>query len=295
MLRRRIAAIGLVFARGACGDDTGTAPIDDDPTAGMATVEGRIDQSATGGGTAASSVEASTVAVAQLSSSGSAEVLAEADVRADGSYTIENVPANRTDPVVIARMDGEETGRILLYGETRSGATLTAEPLDFETTVEGEAYARARAMGRPAGSAAEVTLMVRMDESSAEAAISSDATLDTLTEAFVEASESFEAALEASGGVDLDARARSEAMLTVAQNYAVQHQGGASAETAHRTFIEQSLDAWTDAGVSAELIAEGSAAGVTVIDDLTATLTGAVNRAAMVDVFVAAGASGTID
>jgi len=277
MWKRAITAVAMILAVGACSDDNGTEPDfnddDDGSNTQMGMVEGRIEQGSSGGGpAAASSIEASSVSVAQLSADGSTEVLAEAQVAADGTYTVDDVPASRTDLVVIAEAGGEETGRVLLHGESRSGITMTAQPMNFETSVESEIYTRARSMGRSAESSAEIALMVRMDEDAASTAMSSEANVDAVAEAFIQANESFVAAIAASGDVELDARERSEVIVQAAQEFAAQVDAGTTATAARGQFVRASADAWANAGVTAELVAEATATAVTVMDDMTASL-----------------------
>jgi hypothetical protein len=94
------------LALSAC--DTGSVT---DPGQAGATVSGRIESTLSGGIAAApslaqqsaTSMNAASVAVAALRSNGALEVLAEAQVQADGRFSIDNVRAGQTNLIVSAR------------------------------------------------------------------------------------------------------------------------------------------------------------------------------------------------
>lgn len=255
----------LLFALTACGDGgesisgPGDGSGDDPGQDGQASVAGRVADGGSGSGDVAASVRAQTVAgdaetaaVARVRSDGSLETLAEAEVRADGSFRIDGVPAGETDLVVVARGSGDdEIGRVVVHQETRADATVTVAPINAETSVEGETYARLRAegSGQAADNSGGLALFVRMDRPAAAAALDSHGRIGAVADAFVEA-EATLTDVFAETGTALDAAARTDVLLALAARFADERDGGASMEAAHRAFVEASVDSLHAEGVS---------------------------------------------
>lgn len=265
---QRTIVTGLaVLALAACGDD-GTDPTGpgDDSGADQATVRGSIENTtepessaaasaASSQGQSGAAAQASTVAVAAVESSGSLDVLAEADVQADGTFVVEDVPAGRSGLVVSARNgSGDEVGRVLVHGETRSGATVRTEPVTAETTVEGRVRTRMVAEGasEEVRSSGTIALLIRMDEATAADVAASGSAVAEVAAAYRAGAE---ALVESFAEVEADAEARMEAVLEAAVAHAESRDGGASAEAAHDAFVEAALDAFVEAGADAEDVA----------------------------------------
>lgn len=285
---RRVAGVmtfGLALATlGACGDDTdtftGPGNGNGDQTA---TVDGSIEStnqtasspyaSQTFATTAPSrsssgAQEASTVAAAAVNGDGSLEVLAEAEVQGDGSFSIEEVPAGRSGLVVSARTsDGDEVGRVLVHGETEGGATVTTEPMNGETTVEGLVHARLTEAGvaEEVRNTARLALMIRMDESTAADVAASAQSIQEVA-AGVQAGA--EAMAEAYAEMGADASTQNEALVTAALQHAQDRQGGTEVEAAHEAFANAAVDAFAQGGGEADVegVALATAAAATGLD-----------------------------
>jgi hypothetical protein len=138
--------------------------------------------------------------------------LASAAVNADGSYTVESVPAGRSHLIVVARgSGGAEMGSVVLAGETEGGETLQAGPINGQSSLEGRVYVSLRGSGQSEDdvSTAELALLLHMDEQLAASAARSDAAVRAFARAYVEARESATRAFAKLGGsVSAEARAR---------------------------------------------------------------------------------------
>lgn len=132
-----LVAVTAMLTMAAC-DDTPTMP--DFEGENAAVVEGRVDettpsQSSASGPQKAPGTQAQTVSVVQISSSGAYSAIASADVQADGTYRIENVPHGRTNTAVVAYVDGRAAGEVLLHGEIEARSTVRPAPITYETTL----------------------------------------------------------------------------------------------------------------------------------------------------------------
>jgi len=277
-----------VMAVTAAACDTGDDLMGPGADPSPATVEGRVEEdgstassgsSSPPANTAPSAVasgEAATAAVAYVRGDGSLEVLAEADVNADGSFSITDVPAGRSDLVVVARgSGGSEVGRVLVHGETESGAVITTAPINAETTVEGRVFARLKSEGVPEEDRAtgRLALLIHMSEATAaEVAASADA--------LAAVSEGVKASAEAMNRTfvelnsDLDAEARAQAMLQAAVDHAASRHAGAEVEAATEAFLAAAVDAVIQAGADAEVVSLATAAAVTSLERAMAQLDG---------------------
>ena len=281
-----LPALALSTGLAAC-DDNGemiTDPNGDDPAATSA-VEGSVENthsspnssalpaphSSTGSGTTpetTAGAEAATAAVAQVQSDGSLEFLAEAEVEADGTFRVEDVPANRSDLVVVLRAEDEaEVGRVLVHGETEAGVTLVTEPVNANTTVAGHVYGNLVDAGvaQEVRSTAHLALLLRMEESTAaEVAASAQAIQEVATGIQAGIESKMETLVATESEVDPDAWAA--LMLQAAQTHAESRHGGADARAAQEAFLEAGLSALFEAGADAEKSALATTSAATGLD-----------------------------
>lgn len=261
MRRWMIALATTTFALTGCGDDGPTSP-GDDGSADQAVVQGTVEQTHGSGSRVSASLSpaitgsgaAETAAVAAVRSDGSLDVLADASVDADGTFRVEGVPAGRSGLVVVARGDADaEVGRVLVHGQTQAGATHTVAPITVGTSAQGRAYGRLKAEGRSqaASNTGGLVLFARMADSAAVRIADSRTQATALARAYADGQAAFDAV--ASGmNAGLDAATRAQLLADLATQYAEQRDQGTSVEVAHEAFTSAALDAYADAGASAE-------------------------------------------
>lgn len=255
----------------ACGDDSSPAG---SAGGGQSSVSGRVDETsqAPGSGKRTQAAEARTVAVCQVQSQGDLEVLAQADVRDDGRFTVEGVPSNRSDLVVVARSQtGTEVGRVLVHGRLQAGADARVEPIDAATTVRGRVYSELRASGHSeaARNSGEMTLFLRMDDTPTEVAGASQAQIRALADAYAE-SQATMTEVFAKARVDLDAEARAELFADLAADYAASVDAETRGDVAFEAFADACLDAMEDSGAELEVLAVATAGHVTAGSETSA-------------------------
>lgn len=263
----------------ACGDDATGPGFDDAAVNGQ--VQETSDPQSTSSAPAtsaaspqrtASQPEAETVVVGAVQADGSLDVLAEAEVEADGSFRVEDVPAGRADLVVVARSEaGADVGRVLIHGETGSGAEIEVEPIDASTTVRGRVHAELHASGRSdaARTSGELALFLRLDDATADAVVASGTQIQAMADAYAEAQATMTAVLAESGS-DLDAEARAELFAGLAADYAASVNAGADAGAAFETYADAALDALVEAGATAEALALATAGHATASSKVVA-------------------------
>jgi hypothetical protein len=270
---RSALALTTVLTAVACGDDgTGPGP---DPSQ-QARVQGRIEQTAPEGAAypsaqamragATGDVAAKTVTVAQVASDGSLSALAQANVNADGSFTITEVPTGRENLVVIAKSDSDETvGRVLVFGRTEANTTITTAPINYETSVKALAYSRLKANGKASlSSSAEVALLVHADASAA-ATIMAQQEVDAMANGAAVAGDAM-TRVYAGLGTTLDASARADATAQAAIRFALDRYDGTSVDAAYETYANAALDAYVGAGASLESVVTATAAAASTFD-----------------------------
>jgi hypothetical protein len=264
------ATIGIltsVAVMAACGDD-GTGP-----DAGVASVEGRVEATSPPASSAsrsapqaASGPSAQTVAVVQVQGDGSFTQLASAEIEAGGTFTIEGVPAGRSDLAVVAYADGEAVGSVLVHEESRGGVTIVTAPIDEETTLETRTYTHVRASSSgEASTSSELSLLVHADGLAAEAAATSEAELEAIATAYAAASAAVTATYSMSGEA-FDASARGEVLADAAVEFAADRHSGVSATVANMTFAEAALDAFVAAEADLETTVLATAAAASTFD-----------------------------
>lgn len=272
-MRAKRAAFALTAAvlAAACSDNSSPTT----PASG-AVVVGRVEQTAPEGaaypvandviGQAGTQASAQTVAIGTLNSDGTLHEMAQADVKADGSFTISGVPSNEDNLVVVARSQaGSAVGRATVYASTRADATTEVAPITYQTTLQTLAYARLKATGRAqATSAEEMALLVRPDDGAA-ATILTDGDVDATADAAADASQTITTVF-AQSGVSMDASARASLMADAAQAFAEARYSGTASETAYDTYMKATLDAYANAGVAMEDLTEATAGAATTFD-----------------------------
>jgi hypothetical protein len=270
-LRKSACILATLAALAACEED-GTGPED-----GTATVQGSVEEttpaaSASGASLAqagpqmAPGTDAETVAVVEIDANGSFTELASAEVEADGSFSVEEVPAGRSDLAVVAYVGDRVAGQVLIHERTTNGAVVVTAPINYETTVEARAYSEMRASGRgSASTASEVSLFIHMQGPEAEAVATSDAEVEAVAEGVAVASSTL-TALYASSGTALDAAARGDLIAEAAVEFAADRSGGASLEDAHEAFMDAALEALIEGGASLESTVIASAGAATTLD-----------------------------
>jgi hypothetical protein len=269
---RSALALITLAATAACGDD-GTGP---DPDVDQATIQGRVEQvapegagyaaarSVTAGASAAVGVE--TVTAAQVESDGTLTALAQADVKADGSFSIDEVPVDRENLVVVAKNESDETvGRVMVHAKTEANTVITTEPINYETSVRALAYSSLRASGdADMSSSAELALLVRPDASAA-ATIMAEQEVDAMAMAAANAGDAM-TRVYAGVGTALDASARAQATAEAAARFAIDRFNEVDAEAAFDSYADAALDAYVDAGAELESVVTATAAAASTFD-----------------------------
>ncbi len=270
--KRSALALLIVTTAAACSK-SGTQP----SITSQATIRGRVAQTQPeptplptardAAGAASAAATAKTVTVAEVASDGSLTPVAHGSVNADGSFVVSGVPSNRSDLVVDAEAsDGTGVGRATVYGETRVGDTLAVAPIDAETTVRALAWASLKASGSASAhtSPAEMALLVHASPSASASILSSNqiqaaaegeaAAADAMTKVF------------ANAGASLNASARAKVLAQPALDFENARVRGISSDSAHIALVNAALDAYENAGVSAEALVEASAAAASTFD-----------------------------
>lgn len=204
------------------------------------------------------------VRVSQLAAGGQLTAVADAQVTADGSYTVE-VPEGLTHLIVQAVSEGGDVvAQAIVESSGTAGATQTAPPMDSETSVEAAVLIEMVAQGVSVAQANAVDLRARINaEMAAEvrATASSAADASAQVRALAQATASAQRArIEwySRQGVQTTQSALFEAQLEAAArlNLAL-HQGGSAATNAYAEFLA-AMDAAEEAeGADEQTRAEG--------------------------------------
>lgn len=239
-----------------------------------ATVHGSVEQttqpsSAPAAAPAAVSGSGHAVSVVQLQTDGGFTELATAMVELDGSYEIRGVPPGRTDLAVFTYVDGRMAGSVMLHGTSRAGRVMVAAPINYETTVEAQAYMQVRSQGS-GGSADELALLVQMQGSAAETVATSASEVEAVADGYLAASAAMTGAYDASG-VDFDAWARADVLVSAATQFAIDRNDGVSSSAAHAAFVDAALDAFVTAGATMQSSVVASAAAASTFDAVLST------------------------
>lgn len=261
-------ALTAMLSIAACDDAPTTPEFDSDD---HATVEGRVDettpsQSSESDPQQTSGSQAQTVSVVQIGASGEYSALASADVEADGSFRIEEVPSGRTNTAVVAFVDGRAAGEVLIHGEIRGGTLIRPAPINYETTMETRAYARVVAAGRAdLTSSSEVALLLHANGSELESTLASETEIEAIADGSAEAGGTMTEVF-ADAGISLDASARSDLLLDAALEFTSDLLAGLTLEVAHDEYAEAAIDAYVDAGARLETLVMATAGAATNLD-----------------------------
>ncbi len=208
---------------------------------------------------------ARTVAIGQLSSSGTFTAIAEAEVNAQGGFRIEGVPSGRSELVIIARSDtNAEVGRVVLHEETVASTEHRAHPINARSTLHGRVWAQMKADGQSSMGAAELALFLDVRSDVALSAAGSQSTVNRWATAAARADAAITATL-AAGGTPMSAAARNSLLLTLAAERDRSRAAGASLDATHRSYTEAAIGAFGGAGVKLQVLATAYAAAATSI------------------------------
>lgn len=197
---------------------------------------------------------------------GSLELLAEGELEADGSYSLE-LPAGETH-VILQAVDasGEVMAAAVLEHSGPPGETVTATPIDSESSLEAAVLIEAAAQGAEVGAINVVDLRARVTSEVAIGVRIADARGDDVGElvgalaAGVRAAQESELAVYARGGASVSQAQLFEAELAASQELDAALDAGAPAQAAYDTFFEARAQARAALGVDAEAQGRAEAA-----------------------------------
>lgn len=257
------ASMFLALLLTACAMETGGGGGEDTNVRGRVTDSGGAQLRSFGGeGTVAAT---SRVRASAVAADGSLDLLAEADVTADGRYEIA-VPAS-DGPVVLqaTSADGEVRAAALLESTAQGAGELVVTPMDSESSLEAAVWAE---MIRLDGSLEHdpVDLRARIDSSTAVAVqVASDAGADAelavtaLAEATL-AAQRTELEAYADAGVEVGARDLFEASLEASRRLSADLDRGADAGASYEAFFAGLADARASLGVEPRVEGRAQAA-----------------------------------
>ncbi|MGH7492579.1 MAG: hypothetical protein ACREOO_09300 [bacterium] len=98
--------------------------------------------------TAGTGIQGATVVVAQLQNDGSLQTVSNDTVQTDanGNFTVATALDNQSNLIVVANRDSN-TWRAVVSATARNGATVTCQPLTYESTLEADVYSQILASG----------------------------------------------------------------------------------------------------------------------------------------------------
>lgn len=276
-IRRRLSVPLLTAAVALGGCETTPTGLEnsEQASADQGVVTGRIDDGGSSSTSSRSTLLASSfrqaegivVAAARVKADGALEALASASAAADGSYRIEKVPAGIDRLVVVATSGSAEVGRVIVHQAVSKNGSVTAAPINGETTVEARVFGELVRSGVAQGVINTVELAQSIEASgktTADALVQSATDLRVLAEAFKARQDAYTQVL-AARGVRLDAKARFEAALPAAVAYAQERHAGAEEKAAEAKASAAVADAYKGKGVDARTQAEASGAAETAL------------------------------
>lgn len=262
----------IVLLALACQDEQTTAPDGSEEEPGgtqFGFVVGRIDPALVPAPTGLGAVLSAgsnglEVAAAKLGTDGSLESLATAEVAADLTYRIENVPVGSENLVITAASDGVEVGQVILHGPVDAEISVTAAPLNGETTVEVRVLMELVGMGLPldALNTVEISLLVQLDPGVAQDVMVSPPDVEAIAEGLAANSEILDGVL-ANLGADLDGGARFAATGQAAAEFARSLDEGTDPAAAHDALADAVARVLEESGASADGLAMATAGAAT--------------------------------
>ncbi len=249
----------LVFA--GCDSESGVTPPSDEDSAVLV---GSVESANSGSAQMMSgqATEATTVAAGTVNSDGSLDVVATAEVSADGTFRIEGVPANRSGLVVRAESDaGAEVGRVFVHATTQAETETAVAPINASTTLHAQVTVAAHGGSPSPEAGAETALFLKVSGDAAAGAGS----VSALADAYVEARSAFHTTVESEGAA-IDAGSWTEILVSAATDTDARLHAGASVESEQRAFVEGVVDAALEAGARADGMAVAFAAAATRLD-----------------------------
>lgn len=245
-----LLTILICLALAGCADPMGGG-CDEDPSAaecqGTSTANGRVTdadgaqtRSFGGEGTASAATQVQASAIA---SDGSLELLAEAEVQADGSYAIE-VPSSR-DRLFLAAVDGsgEVLASAILERSAPPGESTDVTPMDSESSLEAEVLVQMIAEGTAPAEAnyadlraritTEMAIAVRVAEARGE---DTSLAVRAMAEATI-AAQRAEIEAYARMGITVTQAELYQAELSASQSLSAALHAGADGESAYADFL----------------------------------------------------------
>lgn len=208
---------------------------------------------------------AQTVVIGEFRSTGQFTALAEAQVDANGNFRIEGVPADRRELVIMARNSaGAEVGRVVLHEETRARTEHRAPPMNARSTLHGRVWGQMKANGQSQMGSAELALFLDLRSDAATSASADAAAIARLATGAARAEAAITAIL-AREGTPMSASARNALLLALAVERDRARSTGASAEASQRSYVEGSVAALAQGGISLEALTLAYAAAATAM------------------------------
>lgn len=258
--------------------------------------------------------EAAVVSVLGIAADGTTRVLAEADVRADSTFSVEGLVPFDGIVVVEAMTEsqGEVLGKVLVVQGLSDGAVLTLMPISAETTAEAEAFLGIVANGV---APADIDAIGLITEISAESA-SAVTTGVELSGSVLTAQQARLEALQRASGSAVTAAGWQAAKSAAFEDLTLELDAAASAEAEFQAWIRflgrvgGDLEDATGIAIRDQATAEAAAsfafgahmsasAGTVAISDLAvatgAVLTAAVEHEAMIAAAAASGAKTEVE
>lgn len=206
---------------------------------------------------AASRVEARSVA-----NDGSTELIGEADVMADGSWSMATPPSSRHVVLTAVDAEGEAIASAMFEETGPTGTTRSCEPFTSESSLEAAVFTSLRSRGRAAEDINTIEIRNRVDAAMATAVRDADDAdqqrqIDVIADGVI-AADRAESRVYASSDVDVSSHERWEAQLPAVLAY---HEARASAGgEAHAELLNAVEQSERDMNADDELQARGELA-----------------------------------
>jgi hypothetical protein len=259
------ACLVPVLVLSGCSDD-------DDVDNDLSRVEGRVQ------GNGAVPVAGATVTLNRIEDDGTLEDVSEASVTSSpiGFFSIETSLNNTRNLIVVAE-EGNNEWQAIVTGEVEHGETIEVAPLNRETTVEAKVYREIVADGHDDEvSVADVTTYI--DANLANAIFTNDAAIEQVADAMVQDAQVFSFLFSnAALGITPAQRnaitaARLQARYDLDRALLAANGDEGEIEAAYEDYFESDIEAFTNAGVDADVYARIREASVRALLGSTETL-----------------------